>query len=808
MKLYFLRFAVLLMVLPFLFASCDQNEEIIDKYLQLWYKMDETNGTVVNDSSGNGYHANVVGGAAFNADGSGINLNNSAGQTKYISLPRNILENVPGDFTITTKVFFRSGGTWSRIFDFGPGSTSNIMFLTADTQLFKMDNAANDLIAPAINNNANNTNVWRAISITRKGNTTTMYINGEKVESITQSSNANRTPPAGQGQFYIGRANWDDPYPDMMLSDFRIYSRALTADELANMYRNFQVDALKIKEYYTDGDALPSTLLGLSARWSAKDGVSVKNGRVVADSQPKIVTVTAAFGSYTKSFDIIIIPKNYWTNSADTVNLDKSLGNPVTRHVFIGDPSPVVVGDTVWLIGGLDQGGADYHIPEYVAYYSKDLINWTYHGTVMKMTDVSWMTNNSAWAAQMIPYNGKYYLYTCGWGIGTYSGTTHIGVAVADSPGGPYVDIGRPLVRSNTTTDHTSDFNDIDPTVWVETIGGVESRYLAWGNGKFYICELNEDMISVKDRNGDGQITLGTAADSDIREMTAGNLSGITGGSTFTEAPWFYKRNGIYYTFFAGGWREDLSYARAQNIFGPWRFSSQLIAPSSTSNTHHMGVIDFNGKTYMFYHNGALPGGSGYRRSANIVELKFDERGFVYPMHELSIGLSGKASTLRTSADDYIGYTWFTNTRSDGFYPITRDINIGTAGVSGVSGLQTAWEITQGRGRSGDAFVSIQAAHKPGLFITAETLSTVRLKQDTNAALQDAQTFRTIAGDSGGVRFESVLYPGKFLTSEDGRLILTDGPNAAASTFKIEDIAVDPYLPMPFASYPDGFMPQ
>ena len=25
--------------------------------------------------------------------------------------------------------------------------------------------------------------------------------------------------------------------------------------------------------------------------------------------------------------------------------------------------------------------------------------------------------------------------------------------------------------------------NDIDPTVWVENVDGVEHRYLAWGNG-------------------------------------------------------------------------------------------------------------------------------------------------------------------------------------------------------------------------------------------------------------------------------------------------------------------------------------
>lgn len=58
------------------------------------------------------------------------------------------------------------------------------------------------------------------------------------------------------------------------------------------------------------------------------------------------------------------------------------------------------------------------------------------------------------------------------------------------------------------TEPETSGWNDIDPTAWIETDSkGVEHRYLAWGNGKLYVCELNEDMVSIKDLNGDGKIT-------------------------------------------------------------------------------------------------------------------------------------------------------------------------------------------------------------------------------------------------------------------------------------------------------------
>ena len=74
----------------------------------------------------------------------------------------------------------------------------------------------------------------------------------------------------------------------------------------------------------------------------------------------------------------------------------------------------------------------------------------------------------------------------------TSDGQQSIGVAVSDSPTGPFEDIGKPIVSGKVTDIGTesSTWNDIDPTVWIENDeNGVEHRYLAWGNGNFYICE-------------------------------------------------------------------------------------------------------------------------------------------------------------------------------------------------------------------------------------------------------------------------------------------------------------------------------
>lgn len=74
-------------------------------------------------------------------------------------------------------------------------------------------------------------------------------------------------------------------------------------------------------------------------------------------------------------------------------------------------------------------------------------------------------------------------------------------------------------------------------------------------------------MISVKDLNGDGKITSGTSKESaDIIDKTAGL-------STFTEAPWLYRRQdengkyyGKYYLFYAYGWREQMAYATIDSL--------------------------------------------------------------------------------------------------------------------------------------------------------------------------------------------------------------------------------------------------
>ncbi|MCR5415995.1 MAG: family 43 glycosylhydrolase [Pseudobutyrivibrio sp.] len=492
--------------------------------------------------------------------------------------------------------------------------------------------------------------------------------------------------------------------------------------------------------------------------------------------------------------------------SAKEITLEKcDSGNPMVAnnqdYVYGGDPSVLVDGDTVYLYSGHDASTDDevsksiYNIPEYLCYSSTDMINWTSEGTVMNMADVSWASNDtSAWASQVMKHYDKeagkdqYYLYYCTW---DKTGKQCIGVAVADSPTGTFVDIGQPLVKSTVTKPNTSTFNDIDPTAWIETDeNGEEHRYLAWGNGLFYVCELNEDMISIKDLDGDGEITNGkVAGEGDI-------ISRTNGLDSYTEAPWIYRRSdengnyyGDYYLFFAHQWHECMAYATTDDLLsGEWSDTVKIMDPTATSNTNHMAVFDFKGKTYFVYHDGSLPAGSGYRRTPCVVELNFNEDGSIDLFEESASGLSGYTSTISTLSGEMVGHETFVNSLADTDYPY-KNVAVGT-GLSDDSTNDVKWVIRSGKADATvDSYVSIESENKPGLYITANADDTVTLAQDTDATADTAatQTFKTVEGlgDKTGVSFESVSQPGKYITLVDGKLALTNGSDKKATTFSV-----------------------
>jgi len=304
--------------------------------------------------------------------------------------------------------------------------------------------------------------------------------------------------------------------------------------------------------------------------------------------------------------------------------------NPIVQTNYTADPAPMVYNGKVYLYTSHDEDESTWFtMNDWRLYTTEDMVNWTDHGAVLSYKEFDWAKMN-AWAPQCIERNGKFYMYVPNT---TREGKGAIGVAVANSPYGPFIDpLGKPLVSNSNA--------DIDPTVFIDDDG---QTYLFWGNPVCYYVKLNEDMISY-----DGEIRQipNTIEAFGKREGKANEQR----PTTYEEGPWMYKRNNLYYLFFAAGpISEHIGYSTSKNIEGPWKYKGVVMPTQGGSFTNHPGIIDFKGKSYFFYHNAALPGGTGFTRSVCVEELKFNKDGTIIPMN-MTEGIKQSLSPLNPFA--------------------------------------------------------------------------------------------------------------------------------------------------------------
>lgn len=155
--------------------------------------------------------------------------------------------------------------------------------------------------------------------------------------------------------------------------------------------------------------------------------------------------------------------------------------NPIVQTMYTADPAPMVHDGKLFLYTSHDEDASTWFVMnDWKLYTTTDMVNWTDHGAVLSYETFSW-AKGDAWAMQCVERGGKFYAYVP---VTMKSGGGAIGVAVADSPYGPFHDpLGKPLAQSKR--------GDIDPTVLVDDDG---QAYLYWGNPFCYYVKLNEDM--------------------------------------------------------------------------------------------------------------------------------------------------------------------------------------------------------------------------------------------------------------------------------------------------------------------------
>jgi len=285
--------------------------------------------------------------------------------------------------------------------------------------------------------------------------------------------------------------------------------------------------------------------------------------------------------------------------------------NPIVQTNYTADPAPMAYNGRLYLHTTHDEDvtvSNFFTMNDWRVYSTVDMVNWTDHGSPLSYKTFTW-GKGDAWAGQCIPRNGKFYFYVpmnncCG---------TQIGVAVSNSPTGPFTDaLGKPLIATGS--------GNIDPTVFIDDDG---QAYLYWGNPDLYYVKLNADMISFS----------GTPTKVSLTTAGFGTRTNTDRATAYEEGPWFYKRGSLYYIVYpADGTPEKISYTTSSGPLGPWTYRGDIMAKETgtgASFTNHPGVVDFGGNSYFFYHNAALPGGGGYKRSVCIEKFTYNADGTI-----------------------------------------------------------------------------------------------------------------------------------------------------------------------------------
>ena len=252
---------------------------------------------------------------------------------------------------------------------------------------------------------------------------------------------------------------------------------------------------------------------------------------------------------------------------------------------------------------------------------SPDLKRWTDEGQVLdvKSEQVKWAMGN-AWAAIEVRQKDgtyKYYLY-----VSANAGKRkEIGVAVSDSPTGPFVDFGQPIISDS-------------PVGWgqqidVDVFQDPKSKkyYIYWGNAYMAGAELENDMTTVKKET--------------IKVMTP--EGGTLQTWKYREAPYVFYRKGKYYFLWSvddtGSPNYHVCYGTSSSPLGPIKVADDPIILKQDPGqqiygTAHNSVLKVPGKDkwYIVYHRINKDyidraKGPGYHREVCIDRMTFDKKG-------------------------------------------------------------------------------------------------------------------------------------------------------------------------------------
>lgn len=318
----------------------------------------------------------------------------------------------------------------------------------------------------------------------------------------------------------------------------------------------------------------------------------------------------------------------------------KAISKPLVNHIYTADPSAHVFNGKIYIYPShdiendipFDDLGSHFAMEDYhVISMDHPTAPAVDNGIALHVKDVPW-ASKQMWAPDAAYKNGKYYLY---FPAKNQEGIFQIGVAISDSPTGPFVAEPKPMEGSFS----------IDPAVFVDEdgtaymyFGGIWGGQLQrWINGEFHAAEagpfaylpaaeqpaLNARVVKLTD-------DMLCFAES-VQELVIVDENGkalLSGDNDrrFFEASWMHKYNGKYYFSYSTGDTHYLCYAIGDNPYGPFVYQGRILEPVLGWTSHH-SICQYENKWYLFYHDSIVSKGVTHLRNIKMTELFHDANG-------------------------------------------------------------------------------------------------------------------------------------------------------------------------------------
>ncbi len=289
--------------------------------------------------------------------------------------------------------------------------------------------------------------------------------------------------------------------------------------------------------------------------------------------------------------------------------------------VQLGDPYVLHTGDMYYMYG---TGGAD---KGFAAYSSKDLVNWKpegqvyFHDNKNGWSDPKAAWDGAYWAPEVYARGGKFYLfYSAQWAVNPTKETENfrIGVAVADAPTGPFIDLaakpvfdpGYPILDANVFFDDNGKAYLYYSRACYKHPVESEIAALARKKGWFkqieeswvYGVELKPDFSGVA---GEPVLLLRPPVRLTNKQAAWESQSVLARevGRRWTEGSVTFKKDGIYYIMYSanyfGGQYYAVGYATGASPLGPFKKAANN--PVLQKNTASGGPVTGTGHNSITY---------------------------------------------------------------------------------------------------------------------------------------------------------------------------------------------------------------